>query len=164
MKQYSLLISVITIMSMMLSLNPSPTVLVYSQSGEGLQISPVVQWSFDIEGDFSYCVYEGVVALDSGNVPQPFCIVPFAGDPSFENMHSAVNDGIDTYELAQIETPAGLFKDGAPYSVCVAFTPSSPLEAGFNTVESCQTFTNTEGDHDEEPFINLEDGRLFSSN
>jgi hypothetical protein len=48
MKQYSLLISVITIMSLVLSLNPSPTVFVYSQSGEGLQISPVVHWSFDI--------------------------------------------------------------------------------------------------------------------
>lgn len=134
--------------------------LVYSQTG-GLKISPIVQWSFDIDGVFSYCVYEGTVTLDSVNDPQPFCIIP-NDESSFENVFSNVNDGVDTYSLDQIETPRGLFKDGSPYSVCVALTPSSP-NAGFNTAESCQTFTNKLGKHIEEPFINLDDGVFFTN-
>jgi hypothetical protein len=39
-------------------------------------------------------------------------------DLSFANMQSFEDDGINTYDLNPIKTPAGLFKDGAPYSVC----------------------------------------------
>ena len=73
-------------------------------------------------------------------------------------MQSLVDDGIDTYEMEPIQTPSGLFKDGATYSLCVVFAPFSPQDAGFNTAESCQQFTNKKGDHPEEPFINLDEG------
>lgn len=136
--------------------------LANSQSGEGLEITPSIQWSENVPGGFSYCVYEGTVTLDSANDPQAFCIVPNAETP-FENMQSLVDDNKDTYKMEPIHTPAGLFKDGAPYSVCVTFSPFSPQEAGFNTAESCQQFTNKKGDHPEEPLINLDDG-LFSTN
>ena len=99
-----------------------------------MEITPSVQWNQNLEGTFSYCVYEGIVTLDSVNDPQAFCVIPTT-DLSFENMQSFVDDGINTYELNQIQTPAGLFKDGAPYSVCVTFAPTSQ-DAGFNTVEA----------------------------
>nr|MBA2268024.1 hypothetical protein [Nitrosopumilus sp.] len=50
-----------------------------------------------------------------------------------------------------------------PYSVCVVFAPSSG-DAGFTTAESCQQFTNQKGDNPEEPFINLDEGVLFTNN
>ncbi len=103
------------------------------------------------------------LTLDSVNDPQAFCIVPTSGS-SFQNMQTSVNDNVDTYVLNPIETPSGLFKDGAPYSVCVVFAPISPQDAGFNTVESCQQFTNQRGDNPEEPFINLDEGVLFTNN
>ena len=137
--------------------------LVNSQSGEGLEITPSIQWRENLEGTFSYCVYEGTVTLDSVNDPQAFCIVP-TSDSSLQNMQTSVNDNVDTYVLNPIETPSGLFKDGAPYSVCVVFAPFSPQEAGFNTAESCQQFTNQRGDNPEEPFINLDDGVFFTNN
>lgn len=137
--------------------------LVNSQSGGGLEITPSVQWSENIDGQFSYCVYEGTVTLDSVNDPQAFCVIPSSETP-FENMQSLVDDGINTYEMEQIETPAGLFKDGAPYSVCAMFSPSSPQESGFNSAESCQQFTNKKGSHPEEPFINLDEGVFFRNN
>lgn len=90
---------------------------VYSQSGEGLEINPVVQWSNNVERNFSYCVYEGTVTLESENVPQVFCIIPTA-NLFFENMQSFIDDNVYTYRLSQIETHPGLFKDGTPYSVC----------------------------------------------
>jgi hypothetical protein len=163
MKKISLLICVISLASI-LSMNTIASVTPgNSQSGEGLEITPSVQWSENVEGGFSYCVYEGMVTLDSANDPQAFCIVPNS-DTSFENMQSLVDDGIDTYKMEPIQTPAGLFKDGAPYSVCVTFSPFSPQEAGFNTAESCQQFTNQRGDHPEEPFINLDDGLFLTNN
>jgi hypothetical protein len=162
MKKISLLICVISLASV-LSINTIASVTPgNSQSGEGLEITPSVQWSENVEGTFSYCVYEGTVTLDSVNDPQAFCIVP-SSDTPFESMQSLVDDGIDIYEMEPIKTPAGLFKDGALYSVCVMFSPFLPPEAGFNTAESCQQFTNQKGDHPEEPFINLDDG-LFSTN
>ena len=162
MKNISLLVCVLSITSILYLYNP-PVSPVQSQSGGGLEITPTVQWSENLEGTFSYCVYEGIVTLDSVNDPQAFCIVP-TGDSSFQNMQASVNDNVDTYVLQQIETPRGLFKDGAPYSVCAVFTPFSPQEAGFNTVESCQQFTNKKGSHPEEPFINLDEGVLFTNN
>ena len=135
---------------------------VQSQSGDGLEITPTVQWSQNLEGTFSYCVYEGTVTLDSVNDPQAFCIIPTT-DLSFANMQSFEDDGINTYDLNPIKTPAGLFKDGAPYSVCATFAPQSQ-DAGFNTTESCQQFTNKKGSHPEEPFINLDEGVLFTDN
>ncbi|KAA2283168.1 hypothetical protein [Candidatus Nitrosocosmicus sp. SS] len=135
---------------------------VQSQQGGGLQITPIVQWSENVEGMFSYCAYEGTVTLDSLNDPQAFCVIPTA-EVSFENMKAFVDDGIDNYELKKIETPSGLFKDGATYSICVAFTPQSQ-NAGFSTAESCQQFTNKKGSHPEEPFINLDDGVKFTNN
>ena len=104
----------------------SSITLVNSQSGEGLEITPSVQWSENLEGTFSYCVYEGTVTLDSVNDPQAFCIVP-TSDSSFENMQSLVDDGIDTYEMEPIQTPAGLFKDGAPSLSALCF-PRSHLK------------------------------------
>ena len=83
-----------------------------------MEITPAVQWSQNLEGTFSYCVYEGTVTLDSVNDPQAFCIIPTT-DLSFANMQSFEDDGINTYDLNPIKTPAGLFKDGAPYS-CVS--------------------------------------------
>ncbi len=163
MRNSSLLLLCILSLTSLLYLYPLSASPVQSQSGDGLEITPQIQWSENIGGTFSYCVYEGTVTLDSDNDPQAFCIIPTA-DLSFENMQSFVDDGIDTYEMEQIETPAGLFKDGAPYSVCVAFFPSSPQEAGFNTAESCQQFTNKKGDNPEEPFINLDEGVFFRNN
>lgn len=142
--------------------NPVLVTPVQSQSGDGLEITPRVQWNENVEGIFSYCVYEGTVTLDSVNDPQAFCIIPTANSP-FENMQSVVNDGIDTYVLAKIETPPGLFKDGAPYSVCVTFAPLS-TDAGFTTTENCQQFINQKGDNPEEPFVNLNDGVRFTNN
>lgn len=145
-----------------LYLNPISAINpVQAQSGGGLKITPSIQWSKNVEGTFSYCAYEGTVTLDSVNDPQAFCIIP-TSDTSFENMQSFVDDGIDTYQLKQIETPSGLFKDGAPYSICVTFTPQSQ-DSGFSTAESCQQFTNKKGSHPEEPFINLDAGTIFSS-
>jgi hypothetical protein len=135
---------------------------VSSQSGEGLKITPSVQWSENVEGTFSYCVYEGTVTLDSVNDPQAFCVIP-TSDGSFDNMQSLVDDNIEIYEMTSIHTPAGLFKDGAPYSVCVTFYPFSSENAGFNSVSSCQQFTNKKGSHPEEPFINLDDGSFFTN-
>ena len=132
MNNTSLLLCVLSILSI-LYLYPLSISPVQSQSGGGVEITPSVQWNQNLEGTFSYCVYEGIVTLDSVNDPQAFCVIPTA-DLSFENMQSFVDDGINTYELNQIQTPAGLFKDGAPYSVCVTFTPTSQ-DAGFNTVE-----------------------------
>ena len=163
MKNISLLVCVLSLASI-LSMNAIASItLVNSQSGEGLEITPSIQWNENLEGTFSYCVYEGTVTLDSLNDPQAFCIVP-TSDSSFQNMQTSVNDNRDTYVLNPIETPSGLFKDGAPYSVCVVFAPFSPQEAGFNTAESCQQFTNQRGDNPEEPFINLDDGVFFTSN
>jgi hypothetical protein len=162
MKNISLFLCVLSITSILylynLSVSPAQ-----SQSGGGLEITPTVQWSENLEGTFSYCVYEGTVTLDSVNDPQAFCIIP-TSNSSFQNMQTSVNDNVDTYVLQQIETPAGLFKDGAPYSVCVVFAPFSTQDAGFNTAESCQQFTNKKGSHPEEPFINLDDGVLFTNN
>jgi hypothetical protein len=162
MKNISLFLCVLSITSILylynLSVSPAQ-----SQSGGGLEITPTVQWSENLEGTFSYCVYEGTVTLDSVNDPQAFCIVPTSNLP-FQNMQSSVNDNVDTYRLQHIETPAGLFKDGAPYSVCVVFAPFLPQDAGFSTAESCQQFTNQRGDNPEEPFINLDDGVFFTNN
>jgi hypothetical protein len=155
-----LLIHVVSIASLLFMNTIAFVTPVSSQSGDGLEITPGVQWSENVEGFFSYCVYEGTVTLDSVNDPQAFCIVPTSDTP-FERMQSFMDDGVDKYQMEQIETPPGLFKDGAPYSVCVTFSPFSPQDAGFNTVESCQQFTNKKGDHPEEPFINLDVG-LFS--
>ncbi len=163
MKNISLLVCVLSLASILFMNAITSTTLVNSQSGGGLEITPSVQWSENVEGGFSYCVYEGTVTLDSANDPQAFCIVPNS-DTSFENMQSLVDDGIGTYKMEPIQTPAGLFKDGAPYSVCVTFSPFSPQEAGFNTAESCQQFTNQRGDHPEEPFINLDDGLFLTNN
>jgi len=163
MKNISLLVCVLSLASILFMNAITSITLVNSQSGGGLEITPSVQWSENVEGGFSYCVYEGNVTLDSANDPQAFCIVPNS-DTSFENMQSLVDDGIDTYKMEPIQTPAGLFKDGAPYSVCVTFSPFSPQEAGFNTAESCQQFTNQRGDHPEEPFINLDDGLFLTNN
>ncbi len=163
MKNISLLVCVLSLASILFMNAITSITLVNSQSGGGLEITPSVQWSENVEGGFSYCVYEGTVTLDSTNDPQAFCIVPNS-DTSFENMQSLVDDGIDTYKMEPIQTPAGLFKDGAPYSVCVTFSPFSPQEAGFNTAESCQQFTNQRGDHPEEPFINLDDGLFLTNN
>ena len=113
-------------------------------------------------GTFSYCVYEGTVTLDSVNDPQAFCVIP-TSDLPFQDMQADVNDGKDAYVLNQIETPPGLFKDGAPYSVCVEFAPTSQ-NAEFTTAESCEQFTNQKGSHPEEPFINLDEGVLFTDN
>jgi hypothetical protein len=162
MKNISLFLCVLSITSILylynLSVSPAQ-----SQSGGGLEITPTVQWSENLEGTFSYCVYEGTVTLDSVNDPQAFCIVPTSNLP-FQNMQSSVNDNVDTYVLQLIETPRGLFKDGAPYSVCVVFAPFLPQDAGFSTAESCQQFTNKKGSHPEEPFINLDDGVLLTNN
>ena len=163
MKNISLLVCVLSLASILFMNAITSITLVNSQSSGGLEITPSVQWSENVEGGFSYCVYEGTVTLDSTNDPQAFCIVPNS-DTSFENMQSLVDDGIDTYKMEPIQTPAGLFKDGAPYSVCVTFSPFSPQEAGFNTAESCQQFTNQRGDHPEEPFINLDDGLFLTNN
>lgn len=133
---------------------------VYSQQSGGLKISPMVQWNDDVDGNFSYCVYEGVVTLDSVNDPTPYCLNP-SDNTSLENMFSKSGDGINTYNLDQIVTPRGLFKDGAPYSVCVTFFPSSQ-DVNYKSVETCQTFTNTPGSHIEEPFINLDEGNFVS--
>ena len=65
MKKISLLIYVISLASI-LSMNTIASVTPgNSQSGEGLEITPRVQWSENVEGTFSYCVYEGTVTLDS---------------------------------------------------------------------------------------------------
>ncbi|HYF98689.1 MAG TPA: hypothetical protein VD815_01215 [Candidatus Saccharimonadales bacterium] len=162
MKSYLLLCMISISITSILYSNSAFVSTVYSQAGEGLEITPSIQWSDNVEGVFSYCVYEGTVTLDSINDPQAFCIIPTSDTP-FENMQSFVDDGIDTYTMEQIETPAGLFKDGAPYSVCVTFSPFSPQDSGFNLVESCQQFTNKKGDNPEEPFINLDEG-VFSTN
>ena len=162
MKNIYLLVCVLSLASI-LSMNAiAPITLVNSQSGEGLEITPRVQWSENVEGDFTYCVYEGTVTLDSSNDPQKFCIPN--SDTPVKNMPSLVDDDINTYKMELIQTPAGLFKDGAPYSVCVTFFPFSPQDAGFNTAESCQQFTNQKGDHPEEPLINLDDGLFFTNN
>ena len=161
MKNISSLVCVLSITSI-LYLYPLSVIPVQSQSGGGLEITPAVQWSKDVEGTFSYCVYEGTVTLDSVNDPQAFCVFP-TSDLPFQNMRASLNDGNDPYVLEQIETPPGLFMDGAPYSVCVVFAPSSG-DAGFTTAESCQQFTNQKGDNPEEPFINLDEGVLFTNN
>jgi hypothetical protein len=161
MKNISLLICVISLTSV-LYLYPLSVSPAQSQSGDGLEITPIVQLSEDVEGNFSYCVYEGNVTLETEGDSQAFCFIP-AANLSFENMQSFVNDEIDTYRLSEIETPPGLFKDGAPYSVCVAFAPSTQ-DAGFNLAKSCQQFTNKKGSHPEEPFINLDEGVFFRSN
>ncbi len=163
MKIISLLVCALSLASILFMNAIASITLVNSQSGEGLEITPSIQWSENLEGAFSYCVYEGTVTLDSVNDPQAFCIIP-TPDSSFQNMQTSVNDNVDTYMLNPIETPSGLFKDGAPYSVCVEFAPFSPQEAGFNTAESCQQFTNQRGDNPEEPFINLDDGIFFTNN
>lgn len=163
MKNICFLVCVFSFTSILLMNAIASVTFVNSQSGRGLEITPSIQWSENIDGQFSYCVYEGTVTLDSVNDPQAFCIIP-SPDTPFENMQSLVGDGIDTYEMEQIETPAGLFKDGAPYSVCAPFSPFSPQEAGFNSVENCQHFTNKKGSHPEEPFINLDQGVFFSNN
>ena len=162
MKNISLLVSVLSLASILSMNSIAPTTLVNSQSDEGLEITPSVQWSQNVEGDFTYCVYEGTVTLDSVNDPQAFCI-PNTDTP-VENIQSLVDDDIDTYKMEPIHTPAGLFKDGAPYSICVTFFPLSPQDAGFNTAESCQQVTNQKGDHPEEPFINLDDGLFLTNN
>ena len=153
------IMSLVTLMSMNAIVTVAPA---NSQSGEGLKITPTVQWSENVEGTFSYCVYEGTVTLDSVNDPQAFCVAP-TFDSSFDNMQSLLDDNIEIYEMTSIHTPAGLFKDGAPYSVCVTFSPFSSQDAGFNTAESCQQFTNKKGSHPEEPFINLDEGSFFTN-
>ena len=163
MKNISLLVCVLSLASILFMNAIASITLVNSQSGEGLEITPSIQWSENVEGGFSYCVYEGTVTLDSVNDPQSFCVIPNSDTP-FENMQSLVDDGIDTYEMEPIQTPSGLFKDGAPYSLCVVFAPFSPQDAGFNTAESCQQFTNKKGSHPEEPFINLDEGVFFTNN
>ena len=161
MKNISLSLFLLSIASI-LYLYPLSFIPVFSQSGGGLEITPSVQWSENLAGTFSYCVYEGTVTLDSVNDPQAFCVIP-TSDLPFQNMQADVDDGIDTYVMNQIETPQGLFKDGAPYSVCVVFTPSSQ-NAEFTTAESCELFTNQKGHSPEEPFINLDNGVLFTNN
>ena len=163
MKNICIIACVFSVASILFMNASASVTLVNSQSGRGLEITPSIQWSENIDGQFSYCVYEGTVTLDSVNDPQAFCIIP-SSDTPFENMQSLVDDGIDTYEMEQIETPAGLFRDGAPYSVCAVFSPFSPQEAGFNSAESCQHFTNKKGSHPEEPFINLDEGVFFRNN
>ena len=150
------------IIASMLYLYPLSAIPVYSQSGGGLEITPSVKWSKNLAGTFSYCVYEGTVTLDTTNDPQAFCVIPTSNLP-FQNMQAAENDEVDTYVLNQIVTPQGLFKDGAPYSVCVVFTPSSQ-NVDFTTAETCEQFTNQKGHNPEEPFVNLDDGVLFTNN
>ena len=161
MKKISFSIFLLSVASI-LYLFPLSITSIHSQKGGGLVITPTVQWSEDLAGTFSYCVYEGIVTLDSTNDPQAFCVIP-TSDLPFQNMQAAENDGVDTYVLNQIVTPQGLFKDGAPYSVCVMFTPSSQ-NVNFVTAESCEQFTNQKGHNPEEPFINLNDGVLFTNN
>ena len=161
MKNVSLLVCLSLVVSIM-NLYPISVDRVYSQSGGGLEITPTVQWSENLAGTFSYCVYEGTVTLDSVNDPQAFCVIP-TSDLPFQDMQADVNDGKDAYVLNQIETPPGLFKDGAPYSVCVEFAPTSQ-NAEFTTAENCEQFTNQKGSHPEEPFINLDEGVLFTDN
>ncbi len=161
MKNILMLVCIISITSI-LYLYPLSGIPVHSQSGGGLEITPTVQWRENLAGTFSYCVYEGIVTLDSVNDPQAFCMIP-TPDLPFQNMQAEVNDNIDTYQMNQIETPPGLFKDGAPYSVCVEFSPSSQ-DAEFTTAISCEQFTNQKGNNPEEPFINLDEGVLFTNN
>ncbi len=161
MKNIILLVCLLSIASI-LYLYPLLVIPAHSQSGGGLEITPTVQWSKNMAGTFSYCAYEGTVTLDSVNDPQAFCVIPTPDSP-FQNMQAGINDGIDTYVLNQIEAPQGLFKDGAPYSVCIVFTPSSQ-NAEFTTAESCEQFTNQKGHNPEEPFINLDEGVLFTNN
>jgi hypothetical protein len=132
---------------------------VYSQSS-GLKITPTIVWSDNVDGIFSYCVFEGVVALDTNvdNVSR-YCVDP-SQNPSLQKLHAFTNDNIDTYQFDQIQTPRGAIKDGTNYSVCVTFAPSQN-NAGYNGAESCQTFVNTIGSHPEEPLINLDDAARF---
>ena len=146
----------------MLYLYPLSAIPLYSQSGGGLEITPSVKWSQNLAGTFSYCVYEGTVTLDSTNDPQAFCVVP-TSDLPVQNMQASVNDGIDTYVLNQIETPQGLFKDGAPYSVCIEFAPSLQ-NPEFTTAESCEQFINQKGHNPENPFVDLDEGVFFKNN
>ncbi len=131
----------------------------YPQSS-GLKITPIITWSDNVDGTFSYCVFEGVVALDTNvdNVDR-YCQIP-SDNPSLQKMYAFANDNIDTYELDQIQTPRGVIKDGTNYSVCVTFTPSQD-NAGYNGAESCQTFVNKLGSHPEEPLLNLDSGATF---
>ena len=81
------LLSVASILCLFpLSISP-----VHSQTGGGLEITPTVQWSENLAGTFSYCVYEGSVTLDSTNDPQAFCVIP-TSDLPFQNMQAAEND------------------------------------------------------------------------
>ena len=130
-------------------------------SKSGLKITPTVRWSDNNEGNFSYCVYEGRVTLytDLSNM-QSFCLDPSA-DPSLKGMHAYANDNKDAYRLDQIQTPVGVIKDGANYSICAQFTPSQP-NAGYNFAVGCQTFTNKLGSHIEYPFINLDLEAIFN--
>ena len=161
MKNISFLAFLLIIASMFY-LYPLSAIPVYSQSGGGLEITPSVKWSDNLAGTFSYCVYEGTVTLDSTDDPQAYCIIPTSELP-FQNMQASVNDGVDTYVLNQIETPPGLFKDGAPYSVCIEFTPSLQ-NPEFTTAESCGQFVNQKGHNPEKPFVDLDGGVLFRNN
>jgi hypothetical protein len=132
---------------------------IYSQSDEP-SITPVIQWTSDLEGTFSYCVYEGTVTLDSVNDPQAFCIVPDETS-SFEGMQVSANDDTDEYELVGQILPEDMFEYGALYSVCVVFAPFSPQDAGYDIAERCQTFNFEDNNLSEEPLINLDEGILF---
>jgi hypothetical protein len=95
MKNISLLLCVLSITSILYLYN-LPVIPAQSQSGGGFEITPTVQWGENLEGTFSYCVYEGTVTLDSVNDPQAFCIVPTSNLP-LQNVQSSVNDNVDTY-------------------------------------------------------------------
>ncbi len=92
MKNISLLVCVLSLASILYLYNVSVSPA-HSQSGGGLEITPTVQWSENLEGTFSYCVYEGTVTLDSVNDPQAFCIIPTSNLP-FQNMQASVNDNV----------------------------------------------------------------------
>ena len=128
-----------------------------NSSSDGAAITPEVQWSNNVEGVLSYCVYEGIVTLDSVNDPQAFCVIPTDDEP-FESMHVNVNDDRDMYKLETIRLPDDVFVE--KYSVCVTFSPSSPQEAGFNIAERCQTFNFEDENRNEEPLINLDEGAV----
>ena len=133
----------------------------YSQKKGGLNITPTVKWGNNAEGNFMYCVYEGTVTLetDLSNI-RPYCKDPTT-DPSLKMMHAYANDGVDIYNLDQIQTPRGIIKDGTAYSICVQFTPSLP-NAGYSFAVGCHTFTNTLGSHIEKPFIDLDSEATFN--
>ena len=130
---------------------------VYSSS-EGPFVTPVIQWSYNLEGVFSYCVYEGVVTLESVNDPQAFCIIPTSDEP-FENMQSTSNDDRNNYELTTQILPED-FDDTEEYTVCVTFSSTSK-DIEDTIIEKCQTFNFEDNTQSQKPTINLDEAAEF---